>query len=253
MTARRRRPAQNGHAALVRDLLARGAGLDARSRGGMTALAYAAVYGQADTLRALLDAGADVNGDGAGTPPLLHAAAANLDVVRLLLDRGADVERRNADGQSALTVAASTSKDAIVDFLLTRNARLRSEPAGSGPIWHAALRGRASTLRRLLAVPGADVNDTAAHDGTTALAIAARLGHEDAVDVLLAHGADVHRTGTALQTALAEAASGGHVAIMARLVTAGAAIDGRGTTILALARELRAPQTVATLERYGAR
>src|SRR3954470_7681737 len=93
--------------------------------------------------------------DDTGATPLMHAVLyARPAVVELLLDRGAAVNAANAFGSTALMWAAP--RTAMVRVLLSR---------------------------------GADVNTTAS-DGTTALVVAARVGNVEAMEALIAAGAD---------------------------------------------------------------
>ena len=81
------------------------------SRGGMSALLYAARDGHRTTAIALLDGGADINQVGGGdeTSPLLMAAInGHFDLARKLLDRGADPNLRNTSGDSPLYAAIET-------------------------------------------------------------------------------------------------------------------------------------------------
>ena len=74
----------------------------------------------------------------------------------------------------------------------------------------------------LLLKAGADPNTSLA-EGETALMTAARTGKLDAVEVLLAHGADVRQKEKGRgQTALMWAAAEGHTAVVKRLIEAGA-------------------------------
>jgi uncharacterized protein len=74
-------------------------------QGGATALLLAAREGHAETVSALLDAGADINqaGEGHQTTALLAAAInGRYDVARLLLDRGADPNMAAENGVTPL-------------------------------------------------------------------------------------------------------------------------------------------------------
>eukprot|EP01104_Vermistella_antarctica_P010095 TRINITY_DN2665_c0_g2_i1.p2 TRINITY_DN2665_c0_g2~~TRINITY_DN2665_c0_g2_i1.p2 ORF type:complete len:129 (+),score=36.27 TRINITY_DN2665_c0_g2_i1:26-388(+) len=84
-----------------------GAGVDARSDSGWTALMWAANSGHAEAVALLLELGADVNAtknDG-GSPLLIAAFSGHTAVVRLLLTAGADKEIRK-DGKTARDFAS---------------------------------------------------------------------------------------------------------------------------------------------------
>jgi len=73
--------------------------------GGLTALLIAARNGQADAVRAFLDAGDDVNQTSEtdhATPLVLAVINGHYDVAKLLLDRGADPKLATTDGATPL-------------------------------------------------------------------------------------------------------------------------------------------------------
>ena len=89
------------------------------------------------------------------------------------------------------------------------------------PLSLACTNGNAAMIELLLKA-GADPNTSLA-EGETALMTAARTGRLDAVEVLLAHGADVRQKEKGRgQTALMWAAAEGHTAVVKRLIEAGA-------------------------------
>jgi ankyrin repeat protein len=97
-------------------------------------------------------------------------------------------------------------------------------------LWLASVNGNPKTIAMLLE-GGADAGSANA-DGETALMVAARTGKTDAVNLLLARGADPNgKEGWRGQTALMWAAAEGHAAVIDLLVARGAdlkdAIDGR--------------------------
>ena len=80
----------------VLELLGRGADPNASDPLGRTALMYAGINGQTDTMEILIEKGAQINAqDKAGETPL-HAAIVFGDpnAIRLLIDKGADVNAR---------------------------------------------------------------------------------------------------------------------------------------------------------------
>jgi uncharacterized protein len=186
------------------------------SRGGLTALVFAARQGSIESAKALLDAGAGINdGDADGNNPLLIAILNNHDeLAQLLIDRGADVNAGNKDGRSPLFAAVDahdvdwsdrplvketdkiSSLDVIkslIDRKADVNVRLtavsvikkaaqdnadRTLGIGATPFLRAARSGDVEVMRLLLD-DGADPK-LASKDGVTALTIAAGLGYTDA-------------------------------------------------------------------------
>ncbi|NDH10052.1 MAG: ankyrin repeat domain-containing protein, partial [Gammaproteobacteria bacterium] len=96
------------HVAVVRDLLASGADVNAKNSHGITALMFAARVEHVAVVRDLLASGADVNAkDSHGSTALMHAASAeHVEVVRLLIEKGANVNAQTAHGWTALMYAA---------------------------------------------------------------------------------------------------------------------------------------------------
>jgi ankyrin repeat protein len=100
-----------GHEDAVRELLAAGADVHARSTNPMANQPlHASVAGERSpgVVRALLRAGADVNAPAAEEVTPLHLAAARGDaeLIALLVEAGADRTRQMADGQTPAAMAA---------------------------------------------------------------------------------------------------------------------------------------------------
>ncbi len=178
-----------------------------------------------DGVRWLLEHGADPDPVFAATGETpLHVAAASWDVdlVERLVGRGAEVARRRADGRTPYAVAALNGNRAVADWLEAHGAPV--ELSEVDRFVASCRRGdRAAAESMLAAQPGlraeiapehyeafrqaAERNDTAALDamlacgfdpdrgdeaiGKTALHVAAGEGWQDAVRLLLAHGASV--------------------------------------------------------------
>ena len=100
-------------------------GIDAEFR--MPLITLAALVGDVDVARALLDAGADAQAPGSDGRTPLHAAAfaGRLPVVELLLDAGADPQRRGPAGDSPLD---STKADAVTTALIAGLLQLEVAP-----------------------------------------------------------------------------------------------------------------------------
>jgi len=167
--------------------------VQARPRGGMTALLYAARQGCLACAQALVDAGADMNlTDPDGVTPLIEATENfHFDLAAWLIRRGADVNRWDWWGRTPLYAAVdlntlpyggradhpsldSTSSLQLIALLLERGANPNSQLKLFPP------------YRSLGADRGGDSMLTT---GTTALLRAAKAGDAAAIKLLLAHGA----------------------------------------------------------------
>jgi ankyrin repeat protein len=94
-----------GHAVIVRELLARGADVNARDNHGRSALHAASYNGRAEAMRELLKRhDVDINAqDGVGDTPLIDACAqSHLMAATFLIGAGADLALVNNAGRSAL-------------------------------------------------------------------------------------------------------------------------------------------------------
>ena len=174
--------AKSGDLARTRDLLSRGAAVNAVDRRGFTPLTWA-------------------------------AASGNMDMVRLLLESGAAVERRATDGTTALMVASANGFTEIVRALLVRGSdvtaarggiRARQLAIDRGHADIAALLEQAEALGTRMLQAAAEGNDTLVRQllaqgapsnarderGATALMISARNGDLGMMQALLSRGAD---------------------------------------------------------------
>jgi len=159
-------------------------------------LVGAAKAGDVGQVRALLKAGEPVDGtDWAGWTALSWAALLlKLDVANALLDNGADIEHLAPGGRSSgrpLQLAAKKYGGApMVELLLKRGAKVDStDLLGRTALMRAAEHGWIEAVEALLAA-GADPNlETPGPHPLTALALA-RIGrHSLTVDRLIAAGA----------------------------------------------------------------
>ena len=118
-----------GHAETVEALLAAGAdpNLTSRESMKMPPLGSAMAVQRNDIARTLIEHGADVNGKAVNDLTALHTAAArgNLEAAKLLLDHGADVNARSTDGKTPLDYANERNHPEMVEFL---SAFIRENP-----------------------------------------------------------------------------------------------------------------------------
>jgi ankyrin repeat protein len=132
--------------------------------GGSTPLMYAALYGDADSIRVLLKNGAEPNAKNEVGATALMWAADDDAKTQLLLDGGANANARSDFGTTALIIAAGRFGSAsVVKQLLDHGADPSAKSADSSPktpLSVAALTGDPTVLRMLID-HGADVKSTA--------------------------------------------------------------------------------------------
>ena len=186
--------------------------------------------GDVAAARTAIEARADINADvGEGRTPLITAVMfARPGIVRLLLERGADPRKQADDPRVGNAVTAAFT--AMNGVELTWRA---DEP-------DAQRREAAVEVLRLVAARKADLNllMRRATSHYTPLMLAAEAGALDAVEILLAAGADPNVANGGKYTALdfavddppiwSQAPRGDRVAVVRALLKAGARTDRKG-------------------------
>jgi ankyrin repeat protein len=203
-----------------------------RSKYGYGLLHYAADGAHARLLRAALNLitsrlildGKDESGSNA-----LHYAAGTvgrvplhqtIEVVSMLLEAGADINARNAQGATALKIAAEEGSDKFVQLLLDAGAMVRT------PTYHPVY-------------------------WETALSSAADGGHGKIVGLLLENAPPTHEDSPSLERALRNAVRKDHGEIVKQLLLLGS--DIVAGDILGLALERSSAEVVQVLLDAGAR
>ncbi len=214
----------------VKELVAQGMPLNQLFYAGMMPLHYAVKRGQMAIIHFLIEKGADVNARAAQwaeTPLMLAAQGGRVEVVRALIAAGADVNLSASHGTTALVYAAREKG--------TPWTRIVKDLIGAG-----AEVGRQSP------------------NGLTALIQAARTAGPEAIEELVAAGADVNAVtgwGTPLARAVAEKRADNVVALLGAGADPNARVPAdlrdkalAGKTPRELARELRQKQVLALLD-----
>ncbi len=191
MKARDRRASVSGRGLLAAFLLiAASIHLSADDR---TAVADAAMRGDAAAVRALLKQARDINTAQPDGMTALHWSAlnGNADLASMLLAAGANARATTRlGGYTPLHLAAQQGQRTVVAALLAAGADPSARTStGATPLMLAAASGSAETVTVLLE-QRVDPNATEAAHGETALMFAAALDRADVVRELLRHGAD---------------------------------------------------------------
>jgi ankyrin repeat protein len=159
-------------------------------------------------VQAFLDAGASATARDANLSTPLHFAA-HLSFAQLLFGHGADLFAKDRDGTTPLHRACASWCVEIVEFLLSKGARVNETATdkqwtpllfATNSTWSPNLDEQAQ-LVRLLVARGADVR-VAASDGRTVLHDVAHTGDAGLVRFVIEHGVEICAVTSAGETAL---------------------------------------------------
>jgi ankyrin repeat protein len=228
-------------AAFRKILAAKGTNIAGKGAAGSTPLMYAALYGDAAAVGALLQSGADPNSPNEAGATALMWAVADVEKTRLLLEAGADVNARSSDGQTALSIASGRFGSVnVVKLLLGKGAK--PSVSERAPLSQAAAVGDPYMVRVLL--------DSAKEKGA-GLPAAIRGGCESCFALLLKHAKPED-----LSRGLRASAQAGDVTAFRKLLDLGARIpdpepDGLTTLMRVVSMETAPVQIVMDLIHRG--
>jgi ankyrin repeat protein len=218
-----------GLAQIAKQLLVRGADINAKGGVYGNALTAASRSEHIDVVRLLIDEGADIDPQEYTYGNALQAASFfdSIDVVRLIIGEGADSSTQGSAYGNALQAASLNGNKEIIALLLDRGADVNARGGKWGTALQAASQAGDKDIVTLLLDRGANVNAQGGQHGN-ALQTASYNGHVDVVTVLLDNGADVNAQGGFYGNALQAASYGGHVRIVALLLDKGADRNAQG-------------------------
>jgi len=146
------------------------------------------------------------------------------DAVRALLQQGADVNAAHGDGMTALHWASERGDAQLAEMLIYAGAGVRAVTRiGNYTPLHLAGKSGSAPVVALLIDAGADVNAVTTNSGATTLHFAAASGSAEAVAVLIEKGANINAQEMAYeQTPLVFAAALNRVDVIKVLLANGA-------------------------------
>ncbi len=271
--------AMNNDLERLQTLLAASADVNEAQADGTTALHWAVQRDDLQSAEMLIQAGAnpDATNRTDAKPLQLAALNGNAAMLSLLIEAGADPNApQTINNDTALMIAARTGVPAAVQVLLEHGSEVNAQESwgGTTPLMWAVNENHVEVIKLLLA-SGAEVNkaslfvapDTGrGFEGSplrgrsseeegpvqgatgefTPLIFAAREGHLEAAQVLVASGADVNALAADGKNALGMAIFNGHYDLAAFLVDSGSGVDqadARGFTPLFWAVDRRNMET----------
>lgn len=181
-----------GHQELVSWLLGRGAVVDAQNNDGFDALMYAVWNNHVEVARLLVKHGADVKQKSPQDVTLVMVAAelGHLEALRWLVeDLQLDVSPIDSNYADALMHAVWKNQLETARYLVAHGGNLKQTWDGTDMLMYLAPHGHLPIARWLVEEQDSDVLKISDH-GFTALSLAARAGHQDLVEYLIARGAD---------------------------------------------------------------
>ncbi|QLI67824.1 Ankyrin-1 [Metarhizium brunneum] len=181
--------------------------IDIGDRDGRTPLLWAAKNGHEAVAKLLLEKGANIeakNSFGDQRPLLVAAITGNKAVVKLLLEKGADIEAKDDKGQTPLSGAVMYGHEAVVRLLLEKGANIETRDVYSWtPLLWAVERGgearadaniglediycatadRYNATLELLLKKGANI-EAKDEKGQTPVSLAAKKGYRGVIELL---------------------------------------------------------------------
>ena len=156
------------------------------------------------------------------------AMTGNKETLRSLLQRKANVNAAQIDGTTGLHWAIRADDLETAELLIGAGANVSApNRAGATPMLLATINGNAAMIEKLVAA-GADPNAALTKTGDTALMMASRTGKIEAVKALLDHSAQVNAKETwGDTTALMWAVSERHAAVVKLLIDHRADVNAR--------------------------
>ncbi|KAL7923796.1 HET protein [Trichoderma austrokoningii] len=249
----------NGHAAVVKMLLARGANINIEDFYGYTPLLLATEKGHEDMVELLLERGASMimmnqNRDVWRDLDLIKDEEMLSFVFQDL--REVHSEPHNNQRIPIFVWAAKKQQDNIIKLLLDKNTEVDLKKIYGPILLRWAARGGHTGIAEWLIDRGVAVNSTSrSYWGMTPGSIAALYGNEDTLNLLLEKGANIETTAEIGEKALFYAVAFGHINTIKLLLDKGTNIDGKdddGRTPLSIAIPRGGSKAIELLVERGA-
>lgn len=213
-------------------LIAKGAEVNSKSRGGMTPLHEA---GSAELAQLLIAHGAGVDAETAdGATPLFFAAGRDKEEVEMLLAHGANVNHKLRDGRTPLDVAVNVKEREMVAFLIARGADVNVRDRDGATLLERTISEGSSdrfssnglALAKLLLASGAKLN---VKPGLrlTELHWAVVAGDPSLVEQLLAVGASLNAEDRDGRTPMSIAIENDNLPMAELLISLGSDVNAR--------------------------
>ncbi|XP_041969266.1 uncharacterized protein LOC121726098 [Aricia agestis] len=249
--------AEHGHLDVVNYLIGRNANINAKNDNNWIPLHGAALKGHADVVKVLLLNGSEVYVKSVDGSTPLHYAVENGSetVANVLLESGEKNDDFYENLNSVLPYACYMGNEAIVGLFLKYNVNINKQTKDRRTASHGAAERGHHKILTMLVRQKANINIESS-DGATPLKLAIKGNYIEAVKLLLNYGANINcKSGLKQFTSLHVAASIGNEIILEMLIKQGAKINDLnidGYSALHIATQCGHTKSVQTLIYYGA-
>lgn len=220
---------KNGHLEIVEILLGHNADFEHREMGGWTSLMWSSYRGHTEIVANLLEKGADIYAHGnyhLGSF-LWAAGRGHCEIVRMLIQHGAKINVGDKYGTTALVWACRRGYSEIVEILLKAGANVDTAGMYSWTPLLVSVSGGYHECVNLLLEHKPNVN-ALDKDGMTALSIACREGYQEIASALIQSSAYLNIQDRVGDTPLINAVKGGHRSVVESLLKRHVDIDIQG-------------------------
>lgn len=201
--------ALKGNLDWVKRIVEMGADVNETDRCDRTPLLFAAISGNLDVVEYLAEQDADVNAKDDYEKTALHFAAevGSLDVVKWLVEKGLDVNAKDDDvnHMSVLLYAVESDSLELVEWLVKNDADVKVTDYYGLTALQYAIKNSSLEMVQWLVEQGLDVNVTDSH-GSTLLHYASLRGSQEIVQWLIEQGLDINAKNSNRHTPLLNAA-----------------------------------------------
>ena len=217
--------AQSGNVIIIETLLSKDLDVDSRDETlGLTPLMVSIKYDKLEAAKYLLEKGANVRlKTTLREIPILTIASTfgSVAAIKMLLSHGCSIDSRDDGGDTPLMQAARGGNTKAVEYLLAQGANpLLRNTSDVGLLHLAALSDNVLTIKAVLS-KNLDINAMCTDLGITPLLFCLSQGKLEAVNYLLAEGADENLKTKDGWTVLSAAAMSGNVAAIEMLLKRG--------------------------------
>ena len=219
----------------------------------------AAIDGNIEAVKQHLAAGTNVNAKSRNgkTPLLLAAYRDHKEIVELLIAKGADVNVKDKVGWTPLHSAVGQGHKEIAELLIAKGADMEAKDVGGLTPLHFS---ETKEIGELLIANGANVNSKSNKGWTPLYSVA--LGHwmpskntgfKEVAELLIANGADVNAKNDRNRTPLHNATLNGRKEIVELLIVAGADVNAKANngTPLDVAIKQKRTEIADLLRKHG--